>query len=101
MRLGELLSLTVDSIDLKRQSSVVDGKTGEGYVPLRNLTTQALWKYLTTRAKFNLSHNALWCDMHKNRLSERGIDGIFRALGKKAGIKLRPTYCDIRELPCF
>ena len=53
IRLGELLSLTVDSVDLKRQVLVVNGKTGERYVRFGNVTAKALWKYLATRAKLN------------------------------------------------
>ncbi len=90
IRFGELLSLTVDSVDLKRQVLVVNGKTGERYVRFGNMTAKALWKYLVIRAKLNGSHNALWCDRYGNSFSGRGIDGLFRALGKKAGIKLHP-----------
>jgi integrase/recombinase XerD len=89
MRLGELLGLTVDSIDLKRRVLVVNGKTSERYVRFRNLTAKALWKYLTTGAKLNGGHNALWCDRYGDGLSEKGVDGVFRALGKKVGIKLQ------------
>jgi len=90
IRLGELLSLTVDSIDLKRQVLVVNGKTGERYVRFGNMTAKALWKYLVIRAKLNGSHNALWCDRHGNSFSGRGVDGLFRALGRKVGIKIHP-----------
>lgn len=90
IRLGELLSLTVDSIDIKRQVLVVNGKTGERYVRFGNMTAKALWKFLATRAKLNGSHKGLWCDRYGDSLSERGIAGIFNALGKKAGIKLHP-----------
>ncbi len=90
IRLGELLSLTVDSVDLKRQVLVVNGKTGERYVRFGNLTGKALWKYLATRAKLNGSHNTLWCDRYGNSFSERGVNRIFRALGKKVGIRIHP-----------
>ncbi|MDD4877303.1 MAG: site-specific integrase, partial [Dehalococcoidales bacterium] len=50
----------------------------------------ALWKYLATRAKLNGGKNALWCDRYGNSLSERGIAGIFKALGNKVGIKIHP-----------
>ena len=72
IHLGELLSLTVDSVDLKRQVLVVNGKTGERYVRFGNLTAKALWKYLVIRAKLNGSHNALWCDRYGNSFSGRG-----------------------------
>jgi len=90
IRLGELLSLTVDSIDLKRQVLVVHGKTGERYVRYGNLTAKALWRYLATRAKLDGHHDVLWCDRYGNRFSGRGVDGIFRALGRKIGIKIHP-----------
>jgi site-specific recombinase XerD len=90
IRLGELINLTVDSIDLKRQVIVVNGKTGERYVRFGNLTAKALWKYLAHKAKLNESHNGLWCDRYGNSLSKRGIDGVFRALGKKVGMKIHP-----------
>ena len=89
-RLGELLSLTVDLVDLKRQVLVVNGKTGERYVRFGNLTAKALWRYLATRAKLNGSHNALWCDRYGNILTGRGVDGLLKAIGKKTGIKLHP-----------
>ncbi|MFC2019412.1 tyrosine-type recombinase/integrase [Chloroflexota bacterium] len=90
IRLGELLSLTVDVVDLKRQVLVVNGKTGERYVRFGNMTAKALWKYLATRAKLNGGENALWCDRYGSSLSERGIAGIFKALGNKVGIKIHP-----------
>jgi site-specific recombinase XerD len=90
IRLGELTSLTVDSVDLTRQVLVVDGKTGERYVRFGNLTAKALWKYLTIRNRLNGAQNVLWCDRYGNELTARGADGMFRALGKRVGIKLHP-----------
>ncbi len=90
IRLGELVSLTADSIDLKRQITIVNGKTGERYVRFGNLTAKTLWKYLAIRNKLNGAQNALWCDRYGNELTARGVDGMFRALGRKVGIKLHP-----------
>jgi len=90
IRLGELTSLTVDSVDLTRQVLVVDGKTGERYVRFGNLTAKSLWKYLAIRNRLNGAQNVLWCDRYGNELTARGIDGVFRALGKRVGIKLHP-----------
>jgi site-specific recombinase XerC len=90
IRLGELLSLTIQSIDLNRQVLVVNGKTGERYVRIGNLTAKALWRYLTIRSNLDDNHNALWCDRYGNIFSGRGVDGLFRALGRKVGIKLHP-----------
>jgi site-specific recombinase XerD len=90
IRLGELVSLTVDSVDLERQVLVVNGKTGERYVRFGNLTAKSLWKYLAIKNKLQSANNALWCDRYGNELTARGIDGIFRALGRKIGIRLHP-----------
>jgi len=90
IRLGELISLAVDSVDLKRQVLIVHGKTGERYVRFGNLTAKAIWKYLALRSNLDGNHSALWCDRHGNALTGRGVDGLLKSIGKKIGIKLHP-----------
>ena len=84
------MHLRTNSIDIERQALIVDGKTGERYVRFGNLTAKSLWKYLATKAKLQGAHNSLWCDRYGNELTARGADGMFRALGRRVGIKLHP-----------
>ncbi len=88
IRLGELVSLTAESVDLQKQMLIVNGKTGERYVRMGNLATKALWRYRTVRDKLNGSSNALWLTRNGSKLSSRAVDGVLKALGKKVGIKL-------------
>jgi integrase/recombinase XerD len=90
IRLGELLNLTPQSIDLERQVLIVTGKTGERYVRFGNLTAKTLWKYLNLRNKANGQVDALWLSRTGEAFTGRGVDGMFRALGRKLGIHLHP-----------
>jgi len=88
IRLGELMNLTTESIDLDRQVLTVNGKTGERYVRIGNNATKALWRYLMIRNKLNGNCSNLWLDRYGNTLLDGAINLMLYDLGKKVGLKL-------------
>jgi site-specific recombinase XerC len=60
LRLGELLHLSIDNVDLEQQLMKVDGKTGERVVRYGKTTAMALNNYLKIRNRVNGHNKSLW-----------------------------------------
>ncbi len=88
VRLGELMSLTTKSVDLGRQVLIVNGKTGERYCRIGNLTAKILWRYLTIYSRINGISDKLWISRHGIPLADGAINQILYDLGDKIGLKL-------------
>lgn len=85
-RLGELLALTVDDWDRRRDVLALRGKTGERVVPISVSTGEALSRYLRARKehpKANL--RALWLSP-KGMLTESGVAQLLKRRCEQAGI---------------
>lgn len=93
MRLGELVGLTLDSLDLDAGVLVVTGK-GSGRGPRKRLigfgskTADALDRYLRSRATHRLTHlPELWLGRHKTRpLTSSGVAQMLRERARQAGL---------------
>lgn len=86
IRVGELVSLNRDSIDLNELSCIVRGKGDKERIVYFNIKTKvALEQYLKTRKD---SHKTLFKSLYKNkRLSVNAVESIFKKIGKLAKIK--------------
>jgi len=77
MRIGELVSLNVDSINLNTGTALVFGKgSKERYVPLGKYSLEALKRYLEEARQKLLTNNqekALFLNKHGGRLSDRSV----------------------------
>jgi site-specific recombinase XerD len=89
-RVGEMVSMTVTSVNLRSDIITVSGKTGLRDVPLTDKTAVALEKYLKARSAHRLAHlDALWIggkgaigarafgQMLVRRTTEAGIPHVF------------------------
>jgi len=90
LRLGELLNIEVDDINMEQQLIRVDGKTGERVVRFGVTTGKALKKYLKRRAKINGSNDSLWLTDKGVKLKDSSIETLFIKLSKKTGIRVHP-----------
>jgi integrase/recombinase XerC len=86
LRIGELTSLNVDSIDYEQGLVWVQGKGGkERLVPLGRQARAALERYLDMRVEAQ-DHDALFLNYRGGRLSARSIERNFKQLLLKAGL---------------
>jgi len=86
LRIGELTSLNVDSIDYEQGLVWVQGKGGkERLVPLGRQARAALERYLDMRGEAQ-DHDALFLNYRGGRLSARSIERNFKQLLLKAGL---------------
>ncbi len=86
LRIGELTSLNVDSIDNEQGLVWVQGKGGkERLVPLGRQARAALERYLDMRVEAQ-DHDALFLNYRGGRLSARSIERNFKQLLLKAGL---------------
>ncbi len=90
LRLGELLSLTMDNLNMEQQLLKVSGKTGERIVRFGRATAKALLKYLMARQRINGSSPYLWITGKDTPLKPSAIETISRALSRKTGIRIHP-----------
>lgn len=104
LRLGELVALRVEDIDLERQRvSVREGKMGRGRLAgFGPSSKKALWRYLGL-CQTEANSDTLWLTEEGRSLSKHGVQEIIRRLKKDAGIqqlrgsvhKLRHTWATI------
>ena len=76
MRVSELVSLNLNSIDLQTGTALVFGKgSKERYVPLGEYSIKALKRYLDARLRLNpnIQEKALFLNKDGNRLSDRSV----------------------------
>jgi len=90
LRLGELLSLTVDNLNMEQQLLKVSGKTGERVVRFGRATAKALLKYLMARQRIDGSSPYLWITSKDTPLKPSSIETMSRALSRKTGIRIHP-----------
>ena len=60
LRLGELLNLKLNNVNMEQQLLKVDGKTGERVVRFGSTTAKSLLKYLMARDRVNGHNDSLW-----------------------------------------
>lgn len=90
LRLGELLNLTLDDVDMERQLLQVDGKTGERVVRFGDTTARALDEYLRDRDRVNGHSDSLWIIRKGTGLKASSLETAFRHLSRKTGIAVHP-----------
>lgn len=90
LRLGELLSLTMDNLNMEQQLLKVLGKTGERIVRFGRSTAKALLKYLMARQRMNATSQYLWITSKDTGLKSYGIETMFSNLSKKTGVRVHP-----------
>lgn len=83
LRLGELMGLKVDNVDMESQTLRVDGKTGERRVRFGSTTALALQKYLEARRGSGTA--SLWITQKGRPLCSASIQTAVRKLGVKVG----------------
>lgn len=88
VRVGELVSMTVDSISWEYEVVTITGKTGMRTVPFGMKTGQALDRYLRRRRAHPLaSLDAFWLGHRGMPLSESGVTQMLRRRCRQAGIE--------------
>ena len=80
VRVGELVSIDLDDLDLVERTIEVDGKTGPRKVPFGYRTDRLIQKYLRVRGQYSHAREtqALW-------VGDRGalsVDGVAQALAR-------------------
>lgn len=88
VRVGELVKINLDDVDLSRGEIKVTGKGSRTrFVPLGVKSIESLDRYLRVRRRqTSESEPALWVGT-KGRLSESGIAQMLRRRGTQAGVK--------------
>lgn len=87
LRLSELQGLDLADMDLNAREVRVLGKgSKERVVPIGSKAVQALYKWLSVRAEFNPSDNAVFLNQRGKRLSHRSIQLIMQKWGKKRAL---------------
>jgi integrase/recombinase XerC len=94
LRRGEVAALDVGDVDLERGAVAVLGKgqTDKELITLPDKTKAALTAWLNVRG---MEPGPLFCNFHhdpreRKRISGTGLWWIVRALGRKAGVRVRP-----------
>ena len=87
LRLGELLNLTLNDVNMEQQLLKVDGKTGERVVRFGLATAKALLKYMMLR---NGSNGHLWITKEGANLKDSSVETMFIKLAKKTGVRVHP-----------
>ena len=88
IRVGELVKIDMEDVDLDRCEIRVMGKGGRArFVPLGIKSAEALDRYLRARRKkVNEAEQALWLGI-RGRLSESGIAQMLRRRGSEANVE--------------
>ncbi len=99
LRVGELISLSVQDLDLSEQVIRVIGKGNkERMVPFGNLAKQALEEYFLVRqTKLAAGEEAVFINKFGKRLSARSIERLLEKLRVKAGIIHKVTPHTLRH----
>lgn len=98
IRKGELLSLTVEDLDIAKMRCTVRGKTGQRYAHFSEKCKGLLLNYLKfRREEFEGLEQGLWVTIDGKRLSENTFCSNVRRLEKKSGVdfhvhQLRHTF---------
>jgi site-specific recombinase XerD len=88
LRLSEVLTLKLGSVDMDAGSALVMGKgRKERRVPFATTTRQALETYLTLRRKITAPSDLLIITSKGRGLTSRHLQIMIRRMGKKAGIE--------------
>ena len=92
IRLGELLSMTLNTLDLANNRFTVSGKTGLRPVLLSPLGSKAIAEYYNTYRKSQgfTQHNQLWLTTDNFPLANTSVQTIFARLGKSLKIDVSP-----------
>jgi site-specific recombinase XerD len=101
-RVGELVSLTVDSLHLPAMDAVLNGKTGPVTVDFGGRTAEALRAWLDVRP--DVRHRFVFTslsndpDSRGQPLTEVGVYQVLRRLAAKAGVRGRFNPHSVRHL---
>ena len=90
LRLGELLNLTLNDVNMEQQLLKVSGKTGERVVRFGLATAKALLKYLMARQTVNGHTEYLWITKEGVNLKDSSVETMFIKLAKKTGVTVHP-----------
>jgi site-specific recombinase XerD len=90
LRLGELLNIKVQNVNMNQQLLQVSGKTGERVVRFGSGTARALLKYLMAREMLDGHVDRLWITKAGTALKPYAVETIFRHLSRKAGVAVHP-----------
>lgn len=90
-RLGELVGLHVEDLDLDRNVMLVDGKSGPRQVPIGAKAAEDIDRYLRARRSHPMkTEPALWLGK-RGALTESGIAQLLKRRGEQAGVaNVRP-----------
>ena len=89
MRLAELSGIDLSEINFDEGFILVHGKgRKERWVPFGREAKKALWSYIKQRAKVaDQAESALFVTQDGSRFKPRGIQMVFKRLGKKLNLK--------------
>lgn len=99
MRVGELVGLNVNDVDVEQGTALVLGKGGKERIVYlcSEATKKALKDYLVIRMKIGNEPKALFLNRFNTRLSATSIEKLFRNYQQKSGIKKRVTPHSMRH----
>ena len=90
LRLSEIAELKISDIDLP-QIIIRRGKMGKGRIVCVGRTTQKLFqRYLIHLSRVSDCPETLWISANGGRITDRGIQLIFRRMSNRLGIKIHP-----------
>lgn len=95
-RVGELVSLRLDRLDLRGLEAVVQGKTGRRIVDFAGATRDALEKWLVVRPA--VDHQFVFVGRRGGPLGTYGVYGVLRRLAREGGVEGRFNPHAIRHL---
>jgi integrase/recombinase XerD len=87
-RVGELIGMTLSSVNLATDLISLNGKSGHRIIPIGDRAAAALERYLRARTAHRLGskHDALWLS-ERGPFSACGVRDMLIQRGKKAGIE--------------
>jgi len=98
LRLSELSGLNLDSVDTSSKYVKVLGKgSKERILPLGAKATDALCEWVSARAVYNPSNNALFINKYGGRLSNRSIQTRINFWVKKQGLNCKISPHTLRH----
>jgi len=95
-RVGELVSLRLDRLDLVGLEAVVEGKSGERVVDFTGATCGALGKWLAVRP--SVDHGFVFVGRSGGPLGTYGVYGVLKRLAREGGVEGRFNPHAIRHL---
>lgn len=92
LRVGELVQLDVQDLNLKEEALIVTRKGGdEERIPLPTTIMDDLVFYIKERENMKVSEKALFLSSHKKRLGEKSINNFLDKYGKRAELDFKLT----------